>query len=73
MKFWYALIAVARMLTKVIGLTILTSCALAISVLINSIALAYPHLWVLAPGLHALSSRATHLAALSHFLGLGWG
>jgi hypothetical protein len=65
------MIYAARTSARFIGLAILTFLALAISFLINSVAMVSPVLWLLAPKFQVLNSSISPLAALFRFLGFG--
>jgi hypothetical protein len=71
MQFFKILTYAVRTLAKFIGIAILTFLAVAISFLINSVAMTYPLLWLLAPKFRVLNSNMSHLAALPRFFGLG--
>ncbi len=68
---WKVLVNTVRTLMKFIGLTVLTTLALIISLLINYVAITCTNLWMLVPGFQILTPNFPLLASMSRFLGLG--
>jgi hypothetical protein len=67
MPFIYAVRASVRF----VGLAIVIFLAVAISLIINAVAMTYPLLWLLAPKFQVLNSSMPHITSLFRFLGFG--